>query len=396
VATEKAQVSHQIAEVDKSQSELKNLLSQMQVHIRSGSCPLCGEDHGSKDELVRRIQKHVDTDAASGARDELTGVLEKERQLAELVASNKQKQHAADTQLADLKKERAQIDFEIDRFTNSAVNIGIVLDASGPTPHEQLLERHNKVKQDIEELNRRIHETGLAEEAARTALANTKILIASRTDAITDHKALQEYLLEESSRLRNDPRLTQVSLDIDDEQLVELERQTREHLAELKAQVALAQADAVKKKTEKSALQHDSTSLKAQIAALRTHHTNLKKMITQNTARLEESKLPVDASEEMLLGLIAEESRVQAHILLLRDSTSNLELVIDAATTSAAHTQLLQNIRNKEKAVIAAEVRRDQHQPWLKYFERLSRMLSTQQNEAIDNYAREFGRNRQT
>ena len=65
-------MSRQIAEVDKSQSELKTLLSQLQGHILTGTCPLCGEDHGSKDELVRRIQNHLAADAASSARADLS------------------------------------------------------------------------------------------------------------------------------------------------------------------------------------------------------------------------------------------------------------------------------------------------------------------------------------
>ena len=93
----------------------------------------------------------------------------------------------------------------------------------------------------------------------------------------------------------------------------------------------------------------------------------------------------------MLLSLIAEESRAQAQFLALRDSVSNLELAIDAATTSAALTQLLQNVRNKEKAVTTAARRRDQHQPWLKYFEELSRLVSSQQNDATANFTREYG-----
>ena len=389
--TEEAYVSRQIAEVDKRQSELKNLLSQMQVHVCSGTCPLCGEDHGSKDELVRRIQKHVNTDAASGARAELTSVLERTRQLAERLAGNKQKQHAADIQLTDLKKERTRLDTEIGQFTNSAVDLGIVLDASGTTPVEQLIARHNRVKIEIEELNRHIQKSGVAEEGARSALANTKALIADKAATVNNHKAALVRLQEEASQLSNDPRLTQVSLGMDDEQLVELERLTHVHIAEFKAEVAIAQTEAVQKKTEMSAHQHDSTSLKSQIVLLRGHHVNFQKTITQITARLEESNLPMDASEEMLLRLIAEESRTQSQILLLRDSASNLELAIDAVTTAAALTQLLKNVRIKKKAVVAAMRRRDQHQPWLKYFEELSRLLSSNRNEAIANYTREFG-----
>jgi len=391
VATEEARVSRQIAEVDKSQSELKNLLSQMQAHVRSGTCPLCGEDHGSKDELASRIQKHVDTDAASDARAELTDVLERARQLTEQIAGNKQKQHSANTQLTDLKKERTRLDTEIGQFINSAVNLGIVLDASDQTPVEQLIARHNRVKLEVEELTRHIQETGVAEEEARIALTNTKALMASKAATITEQKAALAHLQEEASRLNNDPRLVQVSLDIDNEQLTEIERLTRVHLSEFKAEVAIAQTDAVQKKTEMNEHRHDFKSLKTQIMSLRTHLVNLQKTITQITVRLMESNLPEDASEEMLLSLIAKESRTQAQTLLLRDSASNLELTIDAVTTAAALTQLLQNIRIKEKAVMAAEGRRDQHQPWLKYFEELSHLLSSHQNEAIANFTRDFG-----
>ena len=131
--------------------------------------------------------------------------------------------------------------------------------------------------------------------------------------------------------------------------------------------------------------------MKAQLQTLRTQLSNLQRTVTQLTARLQESKLPTDASEEMLLSLIAEESRQQAQLLALRDSISSLELAIDAVTTAAALTTLQQNVRNKEKAVETAARKRDQHQPWLAYFTRLSRLVSSQQNEAIANFTSEYG-----
>jgi exonuclease SbcC len=127
------------------------------------------------------------------------------------------------------------------------------------------------------------------------------------------------------------------------------------------------------------------------LPTLRTQLANLQKTLTDLTSRLAQAKLPSDASEEMLLNLIAEESRAQAEFLALRDSVTNLELAVDAATTSAALTQLLQNVRNKEKATVAAARRRDQHQPWLKYFVELSRLVSSQQSEATADFTREYG-----
>jgi len=391
VAAEEARLSRIIAEVDKNQSEFKNLLSQLQAHVRTGTCPLCGEDHGSKDELISRIQKHFNTDAASDARVELTNVLERAQKLSERVSNNKQKQRAAASQLTDLKKERARLDAEITQFSSAAVNFRIVPDESSTYPREQLQKRLKGVNQEIEELSQKVQETAVAEEEARTSLVNTRGLIEALMAKVADQKSALTQLQEDVSRLRSELGLTQLSLDVDDKQLLELERLNRLNLAEFKTEMATAQAETVKRKNEISALRQEIASLKTKISALRTEVANVQKTMTQITARLVESNLPADADEEMLVSLIKEESRAQAQISLLLESTSNLELAIDAATTAAAHTKLLKNIRNKEEAILAAEQRRNHHQPWLKYFDELSRLLSSHQNEAIANFTREFG-----
>ena len=391
VAAEEARLSHQIAEVDKTQSELGALVSQLQGHIHTGTCPLCGEDHGSKDQLVRRIQQHVSADAASGARIELIGVRERAKQLAERVAANKQKQQAVDAKLAFLKKERAMLEAEIGQFADAAVKLAVAIDAAGSTLVEQVQARVNRLQRDMADVDRQNQVAGVAVEAARTALANAKNLVVAKNAEVTDRRTALARLEEESNRFRADPRLTQISLDIEPAQFTELERLNFEHLAGFKAEAARAEAEAAKKKPEVSALRQETTSLKAQISALRGQLANLQETVTQITVRLEEAKLPADASEKTLLALITEQSRVQAQLLALRDSASSLELAIDAATTAAALTTLLQNVRNKEKAVMHAEGKRDRHQPWLKYFEEVSRLVSSQQNEAIANFTREYG-----
>jgi len=47
-----------------------------------------------------------------------------------------------------------------------------------------------------------------------------------------------------------------------------------------------------------------------------------------NSRPAQESDLPTDAGEDMLLSLIAEESRQQPQLLALRDSISSLELAL--------------------------------------------------------------------
>jgi exonuclease SbcC len=391
LAAEETRLSRQIAEVDKRQSELRSLVSRLQGLVRTGICPLCGEDHGSKDHLVLRIQQHVAADAASGARADLTGVRERARQLAERVAANIQKQQAVHTQLALLKRERTRLETEIGQFANVAAELGVTIEADGPTLVEQLQARISRLQQAVADVDRQNHEANAAVEAARTAIANAKNLVAARIAEVTDRRTALARLQQDISRLRADPRLTQISLDIEPAQLAETERLSVEHLSAFRAEATKAEAAVATKKPEVSALRQEATSLKAQLHALRAQLANLQKAVTQITARLHEAKLPADASENTLLASIAEQSRVQAHLLALRDSASSLELAIDAATTAAALTTLLENVRDKEQAVTHTTAKRDLHRPWLKYFEDVSRLVSSEQNEAIATFTREYG-----
>jgi hypothetical protein len=78
LAADELRLSQQIAKVDNAQSELKQLLSKLQRHLRSGVCPLCGKDHGSTQNLLRQIQEQVTADVATTARAELTGAKKRE------------------------------------------------------------------------------------------------------------------------------------------------------------------------------------------------------------------------------------------------------------------------------------------------------------------------------
>jgi exonuclease SbcC len=392
VNEEEQRLVRQISEIDKNQSEMRTLVSKLQGHVTTGTCPLCGEEHGSKSQLLERIQKHVAADAASGARADLTVVRERAKKLAERVAANNQKQEAVEVQLAALKNERIRLESEIAHFTTSASKLAIAVEAEGaPTPVEQIGILASRLQLEVAELEKSAQAAGTAVEAARVTLTNAKILVGAKKTEAAAKQVTIERLREETNRLRADTRLTQISLDIEPSQLAELTQLNLNNLTDFKAEAAKAEAEANKKKTEMGGLRQEFTSLKAQLAAIRTQLGNLLKSVTQITAKLEEFKLPLDSSEKSLLALISEESRLLAQLIALQDSTSNLELAMDAATTAAALTTLRQTVRNREKALAQAVVKRDQHKPWLKYFEEVSRLLSSQQSDAIANFTHEYG-----
>ncbi len=393
LTAEEAQLSKQISEVDKNQSEFKALVSQLQGHVHTSKCPLCGEDHGSKDELMRRIQHHVAADAASSARVNLTNTREQIKRLNEQVAYIKQKQQSSESQLELLKNERIKLEMEIDEFLNSAAKFGIVTNQIGSTPIKQIQIKIKQIEQSIEDIDQKNQQISATINVARSTLLKIRNDIATKNAEVNNRQATLAHLQEQSNKLRADPRLIQFSIDIDIDiaKLTELERINDERLSKLKTEAVKSKAEAAKKKLEINLLRKEIESLKMHIVVLRNQVANFQNTITQINIGLKESKLPLDINEEALHVLIAEQSKLQIQLLALRDSASNLELMIDAATTAAALTTLLKNMRNKEKALSYAEKKRDGYKPWIKYFEEVSRLVSSQQNEAIDNFTREYG-----
>lgn len=382
---EEERITRQIAEVDRGQSELKKLLSQLQGHVRNGTCPVCGVDHGSKAALRRRIEQHVTADAASGARRGLTDLQEKTRELAEQVAINKQAQDEASANLAKLKDQRAKLTEDTKGFEDAAVRLGIVIESANAI--EELRARHDLVQQEVGDLILEAQRLGGNLETARTALADIRKVMATKVAEATEKEAVLTGLEEQAKRLRADPRLVHISLDIELKDLAKLERLNVQEATALEIEGANAQVAAVQSKLPFNALIQELSSLKTASSRLRNQVATLQKTVTEITARLEESKLPL----ESVLALIAEESRTQAHFLGLRDSAASIERAIDTATTAAALTSLHQKVNNKERAVTAAMQKREQHRPWLKYFEGLSGLVSAQQNEAIAHLTREYG-----
>lgn len=391
VIAKEAHLAKQIAEVDKNQSELRSIISRLQGHVHTGTCPLCGEDHGSKDQLLQRIQKHVATDAASEARADLNGVQEQVKQLKEQVEVNKQTQAAAANQLSNLKSRRAKLESEIAHFASAASTLGIAGSDTEPATIDLTQVLDTRLQQEIIDLDRITQEAVISTEAARLALENAKNAAADKKSEADERKAALSRAEEESTGLRSDPRLTDVSLEIDRDKLIELENLNRKYVEGFKVEASKAENEVHQKKTELGMLHQEATSLKEQISVLRTQLTTLQTTVTKITTKLLDSGIPMDTDEESMFELISEQSRFQEQLLTLRDATSSLELAMDASTTAAALTTLRGTIRDREKAVAQALARCDKHRPWMKYFEEISRLVTSQQNVAIDNFTREYG-----
>jgi exonuclease SbcC len=381
----------QVNEYDKGQTELKSLLSKLQSHIHNGNCPLCGEDHGSKDELLQRIQAQLTANTASDYRVQLTVAREKLAQATERVATTKSKQQSIQTQLALLNDERTVLDAQIRKFDDSAASIGIVIEPAASKLAEQLQKRFSEVHDEITELGRQAQATTATILATRTTLAEATNQLAAKVEDEANRSEELSQCAAALQSIQSDPRLTQVSLNIDAAELANKIEAAISQLADQRSAVEAAKSDASHKRTEAQSLELEVSTQNDQLSTLRSQLATLQRNQAQIEARLREAGLPVDVTSEMLLSLVSDQSRGHAQLLELQNAVTALEMALDAVTTAAALTTLQQNLRNKEEAVAVAAQKRDQHVPWLTYFTKLGKLVSTQQNDAIASFTTEYG-----
>lgn len=386
---EEARLLEQIAQVDSSQSALRQLLSQLQQHVRTGMCPLCGEDHGSKDALLRRIEEQVALDAASSARRDLAGIKEKVTEISARLRTNKQRTNEEETNQTKAKNTRAKLAADIQRVGDAIAELG--LDPSGATTLQQLQEQEEQLVRDVGELTQQVEDLTRELQVARTAIADANRATETNTTDVQAKQSALAVIREELKHLRGDRRFGSVSLDIAPESLAEQERLNVAELAALETELVTTQGAAERVRAPLTMARQQVNTIKADLTRLREEAARLEKSITEIGARLEEAGLPATADDKAVLALIAEATRAQAQFLELRDSAASIELAIDAATTAAALTRLRQNILNKEKAVATAKRTREQYGPWLEYFTSVSALIAAQQNEAIGHFTSQYG-----
>ena len=241
LAHEEARLSRHIAEVDRGQSVLKNLLSQLQAHVVSGTCPLCGEDHGSKDELLRRIHDHVASDAASGARTELAALRRKDSELSERLAVNHKARAAAESSVSRLGTDQVTLRAELATFEDAIAILGITSDPTGPTVDQQLQDLYDVHQREVANLDRQAQQSLEDLGVAQSALTNARAAAGGQVVSLAEQKAVLGEIQAQIDRLREDPHVTRVSLDTEPALLEQLEHAGRGDLANIATVIANAE-----------------------------------------------------------------------------------------------------------------------------------------------------------
>jgi exonuclease SbcC len=380
-----------IADADRSQSELRQLLSQLQKHITDGNCPLCGVDHGSQDELVRHIQEQMTLDSAGTARTELAGVRQRIQEITRQLAGNREAQKSAQAQLSQLANEHISRDREINLWTNTANGLGLKTSAGLTELTRQIGASSTEARKEIEDSNDAVKAAADAADAAKAALDALTKSIAQQESARTAVNTELERIRKGLTTLRSDPRLSGVTLDSSDDELNEAEHDRSGLLDELRQSHDAATQEQTRLQGLLDAELRTIAELTGQLPILRTRTNENEQARKGIIARLADAGLPDDSDEQELIDKLGEETQALARLRALHQRVASAEIGLDAATTAAALARLEATIAAKEKLIAEKKASRAARKPWRDYFAAVEKILSDEQAAAIANFTRQYG-----
>lgn len=391
LTAEQKRLDTQIKQVEAQQSDLKRLLSDLAGHIHSGVCPVCAANYGAKESLLQRIQAHENADVASESQQQLQQVREKLAATTQRLAELASKRFSAEQRLVVLRTEKTQIEVALTEFRSSLDSMGLTPDSAPGDFVDEIRGRITAVSLEISQHEASVSEKQKLRDALRDSLAAVRQSSRQKQFEHDEKTKTLTGVRTELVRMRADPRLGQTTLDIDDDQLSAEKSLTAEHLGRTTESIKSAELSATQRKTEMNAAREAVVSLRAEVSNLRSQIAAGKKWIAELQARLEAQNLALTLTPDQLAELVKEESRQEADLALLGDSTNNLEIAFDAATTAAALSRMNENIHAAEKRNADAERDRRELKPWEEFFSELCSLLSAQQDMAIANFTREYG-----
>ncbi|WP_198082823.1 hypothetical protein [Variovorax sp. E3] len=384
-----ARVEREWSTARSSDSSLKKLIAEMRTHIDGATCILCGHNHGSEEALLAAIDRRMEHGDLVVRLSESLGIEKSKLQAQVALHQGTLDQLAQDEQKLRLTRdERAQLELQRSDIEDSLEELGFARtgDVSEPFAQkkEQLL---------------------AAEQAASQAFAEAKKALAAADkileDVATDGQNLERernaaaLALEVAKRQLNDllaeARRGAISLELGQVALKQRHQEAEAQVVQASAAVQESSIALESRKpidaTAKANLVTARTNQRQATAAWNTCQT----AVQQELAALSASSFGSAATEDELLRHLQAAITREANAASLRNRVSEVEVAVDTAATSAAFENLRSRIAASQKLAGEADAVVVQHEPWVKYFEDVAKLLEDQQGFATEHFINEYG-----
>ena len=121
-----------------AQSELEGLVSQVRRHLKTGICPVCGQDHGSFDALLHRVDSRDTPDSTRSDRVQLEKIRSESKTASDNLASFEARQVNLERRLSTLRSTRRELLAKVEAFDQKAKDLGV--NSSGALVRKELIE----------------------------------------------------------------------------------------------------------------------------------------------------------------------------------------------------------------------------------------------------------------
>lgn len=383
-------LEHEIQEIDQTQSEFSQLLSRIQAHIDQSSCPLCGHDHGSAQELRGHIAKHRSQDVAASLRVELAYLRQdnetSQNRLRELQEAVEHESGAIERWQA----ERSKCKSRLTAFEEAVTRIGIPGEPS-PAMVDDIRARQSQEQQEVDRVDLVNQTVQERLRQARSNVTDIEVRIEGLETALMEAQQEIDACRDGIAQFRRDPKFDQLSLNMTPRELAGIDQRHRAQVGEIESAFAMATEEARERRRATSYSQQRVDSLESKIDTLGGEIGARREIVAEATARLSEHGLGTDTEEGLLVGILEMETKAQGRMAALRDFADSVEMAIDTVTTAAALEQQRAAIREKRHIVEETGSDMETHRAWLRYFSDLTEKVSATQNAAITRFATEYG-----
>lgn len=389
-AGERERMERLIATTEAHQLEHSRFLARLVDRVQDGQCPVCGHDHGSRNQLVVRMENERRRDSAAELRQELAHVLEEREKVKSLLAEVQYAIEKEESTLEGLKQAQTECAGAIAEFETAVGKYGVELDNKKQAAERLRTRRSRELARTRELEAQRVEgeeELNDAKREAETLEREFKSL--ERAIGVAEHET--RNLRHEVTQIRDDYRYSRVSFKENPEHLQRLE--TTEATDIQKIDSALVEAGAEEAANREAERLHDRlvTELKAALTEVEERIGTGEQAVAEAHAGLVECGLGQESDEAAVIARIQEETRRKEHWERLRDLAESAEIALDSAAVAALERRQHRLIQQTEKVLRNAEQDKQSYLFWQTYFREVEARLTVRQNTAIGDFANDYG-----
>lgn len=386
--TERHRIAQEVSELERTQTDLQNILASLEKHVSGPECPACGANHESAERVVQLLRERRNSTLASVkarsrlqlADEHLLFLQRKRDDLTERGSAAQAASGAAAAEIPNLNK-------EIDFFQERARSLNFDL----ATMVEQVEERYKEQTQRLNELNAACQAQRQATEAALQRLSEALARVASISKTIDEKKATLGSVISQLKQLVGEAEAKEAVFEMSEDTVrlaVEEAFRSADGFAEI---LQRKTAELEGHRHSAADVQRNYNIVKRDLENVLHSSRQLERVIETYEADARALNLPPEVTDIELTSH-AEAADGQVRLLeALRESAAGLEMAVDATVTAAAAAKLSENIRSAEGALSGMEGQQTVEDPWVTYFGRLNDQLQLTQGKAITRYTNEYG-----